>query len=269
MAYKPKIQQRSLKILGTPTPWVFILGAVAIGLLSDGVSELIGSLSNRFILALPWMKVLLGLVLLLIAFLLFDLRGLAKWLAKAFGKEASVVINDNVPPHHGLIALVSLGQGYESTEAAIQHHLRTDDPEKRLKYCWLLAGPGEGETSSIANANFLKGKFEEEGVKVEIWKLTDADNPSEVFCVINRIYKDAAANYNLPNSELIADFTGATKSMTAGMVLACADQNRDMQFMKPSEYDQNGRAKFHTPSYAKKVDIEFFASTRSPEESKQ
>ena len=48
--------------------------------------------------------------------------------------------------------------------------------------------------------------------------------------LINCIYADAQKQ-KLQESEVIADYTGATKGMTAGIILACTNSNRRLQYI--------------------------------------
>ena len=53
------------------------------------------------------------------------------------------------------------------------------------------------------------------------------------------------------------DYTGGTKSMTAGMILACASPRRHLQFMKPRRYTADGRAEPGAESDPVAIDIRF------------
>lgn len=45
------------------------------------------------------------------------------------------------------------------------------------------------------------------------------------------LYTDEQNNYGLEKSDIIADFTGGTKSMTVGVVLAGATRSRRLQYI--------------------------------------
>jgi hypothetical protein len=78
-----------------------------------------------------------------------------------------------------------------------------------------------------------------------------------VFELVQQIYKEAEA-LGIPRSEIIADYTGGTKSMTAGLILACTEQDRDLQYMKPRRYTTDGRADPAAGSDPISVDTNFF-----------
>jgi len=58
-------------------------------------------------------------------------------------------------------------------------------------------------------------------------------------------------------TDVIADYTGGTKSMTAGTVLACASPDRRLQFMKPGKYREDGTADHQAGSNPYLVDIRY------------
>jgi CRISPR-associated protein (Cas_Cas02710) len=74
---------------------------------------------------------------------------------------------------------------------------------------------------------------------------------------VEEIYAEAKDKFNLTEEGIIADYTGGTKSMTSGMVLACTSPNRALQFMKPQQYTEDGRADVQAGSVPVAVDIRF------------
>jgi hypothetical protein len=58
----------------------------------------------------------------------------------------------------------------------------------------------------------------------------DADDPNEIRRLIEAIYLDVQAK-NIRESDVIVDYTGGTKSFTAGIVLAGAGANRRLQYI--------------------------------------
>jgi hypothetical protein len=49
--------------------------------------------------------------------------------------------------------------------------------------------------------------------------------------LVYRIYVQSAAEKGLTPGQIIADYTGGTKPMSAGMVLACREQRWPMEYM--------------------------------------
>jgi hypothetical protein len=66
------------------------------------------------------------------------------------------------------------------------------------------------------------------------------DDPNHIREQVNRIYEQAQAQLGLAASDLIADYTGGTKSMTVGVVLACTDPERHLQYLV-SHYGPDGQ----------------------------
>jgi hypothetical protein len=56
------------------------------------------------------------------------------------------------------------------------------------------------------------------------------DDPNYIRKLVNCIYADAQ-HQGLEESQVIADYTGATKSMTVGIVLACTAPERQLQYV--------------------------------------
>ena len=62
------------------------------------------------------------------------------------------------------------------------------------------------------------------------WQREMAEKFDEPFDLVNRVYRTEAGRLHLDTENIIADFTGGTKPMSAGMIVACADR-RPMQYM--------------------------------------
>ncbi len=167
-----------------------------------------------------------------------------------------------VPRHRGLIVLSSIGGGIGSAENAIRYHWRespgAEDPEPVLEHCWIITGGPASEQSASA----LVDQLVQDGFPLAMFHpcaLTgeESDNPQAVHELVDRIYTEAAQTYGLAEEEVIADYTGGTKSMTSGLVLACASPRRPLQFMKPRHYDADGRADQAAGSDPEAIDIRF------------
>lgn len=257
-------------MVGSPFPIYFLAGVLAANLISDGVSSLVEQTIGVPPLRLGWIKIVIGGFILLLTLLAFSLSDLGRWLSKITKKQTRVEMAENLPlPRKGLIALVSMGN-FVPAEPAMKYHYEAEkNPANRLRYCWLLVGPGEGETSSRANAERLQERYAALDVEVFLVPLTDADDPGEVFLAMQGIIKEAQKKYGLFPWDVTADFTGGTKCMTAGMVLACVDQNVPVQFVKPDKYTKEGRAASDAHSYPRLVDIDFASPQREQKRSEE
>ncbi|MEK6320457.1 MAG: hypothetical protein AABN33_02115 [Acidobacteriota bacterium] len=145
----------------------------------------------------------------------------------------------NIAPRRGLIVLVSQGKVEASpAAAAIKYHLLA------LDHCWLITST-EAQTqleppfqSSWKNAGLLKAQCQDHA-RVHI-KVIDPEDPQSIFQSVEQVYAEAKS-YGLTSKDVVADFTGGAKMMTAGMVLACTPADRDVQYMKPLAFLPDGQ----------------------------
>ena len=256
------ISRRLSHILGSSTPWVFLISAVALGLLTNGLSGWIIALwADGRVGGLITAAV--GGLLLLLAVVFFNLpRRVGEWVARLARPRSALTLTEQVPPRRGLVALVSPGPiGSPQTRFAMEYYLNQPDSPVHLARCWLIAGPGEGEDSSLENAARLKADFEPRGVQVEVVPLFSSEDPKAVFDAVVSIYQAADTGGQMRPEEMIADFTAGTKLMTTGMALACSAHGWVMQFMKPDRYDAQGRAAKDARATPVIVNMDFFPSS--------
>lgn len=168
--------------------------------------------------------------------------------------QARVVeVEGAVRRHRGLVVLASPGPGITSAEGAIRYH-RCDGV---LEHCWLVTGGPGSEQSAARLVEKLVGEGMSMGrLHTVALSPKDADNPEAVYRRINAVYVEAG-DLGFNEDEIIGDYTGGTKSMTAGMILACSAPQRHLQFMKPRRYTADGRAEPGTESDPVAIDIRF------------
>jgi hypothetical protein len=250
-------------IFGSPRPWLFLVGGVlAAGLLVEGASKLVDAYVNEQ----PWQAgawtLGAGLLLLIVALSFINLPRFVAAINKALFypdlSHTTVAVEEQVPRRKGLVVLVSLGD-YTAAASALDYHAWNLVPGSQpvLTHCWLITGPGEGDNSSQANAERIKRELEARGITAEIWPLTDADDVQETFQKVKTIFQVAATKYKLAKEEMIVDYTGGTKSMTGGMILAAIAEGIDLQYMKPNLYLDDGRADRAADSRPRFVTIDF------------
>jgi hypothetical protein len=256
-----RISRRLALTLGSSTPWIFLFGLLAVGLMTEGLATVFETIFDDNPWFAAWFTVAVGVVLLLATLLLFNLPQATRDWLKALRKghqKPDVTVVPTVEPRRGLIALVSRGTD-PPVEAAIEYHFQGNGEQPgRLQFCWLLTGPDTDEQSSQVNAQRLQQIYAGQGVRGDIWNMRDADDPQQVFQTVQNIYRIAADQFSLSAEEIIADFTGGTKCMAAGMVLACAAGDWDLQYLKPTQYDEFGRAIKGSPVTPILVDVDFF-----------
>lgn len=152
------------------------------------------------------------------------------------------LIHEELPQpagRRGLILLVSTGrkdQRMEETHAlhAVGYHLQTKNTLERV---WLIPsddsdprfGPSTRPTAEDVekSCKTLAAKLKKT-LKVEIYKkgVSPADS-QDTFDYVNRIFKRSGFEAH----EIIADFTGGTKPMTVGMIMACLPRDRELEYV--------------------------------------
>mgnify|MGYP001558614917 FL=1 len=162
--------------------------------------------------------------------------------------------------HKGLIVLGSITDDvYKKpipAEGAIRYHYKNEHNEEVLRRCWILIS---GSASLLAAKQMIE-KLKSEDFSGDLFETVymsgdDADKPIEVYNAVEKIYKNLPAGFN--ESDIIADYTGGTKSMTAGLVLACASPGRKLQMLKPKAYKDDGTADREKGSDPKLINISF------------
>jgi hypothetical protein len=174
--------------------------------------------------------------------------------------EVQVPDKTNVVPqtetYKGLIVFASPTPN-PPAELAILHHWQAGKGE--LRHCWLICG---GE-KSLSAAQAMIGRLSRQNVNVQfhcdkdellydpeypqeqlslVVEMNDksGDDPNYIRRLINAIYRDAEVQYGLSESEIVTDYTGGTKSMTAGAILAGSQPQRRLQYIR-SEYGDNNK----------------------------
>jgi hypothetical protein len=152
-------------------------------------------------------------------------------------EEVVLVPRDARPPRSpGLIALV--GPGPQDKEVApqeqpsakaIEYHLGAGGA---LKACWLIASGGKEGSVLVAEA--IRDLYHPHRCQVKVCPIGDPFSVQDTYDVVQRIYNheiygDELKDARLKPDDVISDFTGGTKPMTAGMVLACG-RHRPMQY---------------------------------------
>lgn len=141
-------------------------------------------------------------------------------------RPALIPEEKQAPRFPGLILLVGPGrEGRDPLEGpnvpALEWHLRPVGKGRPLQVCWLVAtgGPQGG----IPVAELLRERFKDL-CRVVIREIPNDLNPYHTYEVVRRIYEQEAEEHDLKPEEVVADFTGGHKVMSAGMIAACWDR---------------------------------------------
>ena len=261
-----------------------VLGTFGLTLASDALSDLV---LNRFgeYIATHWkmnpvmFRLLIIAVITSIIILAIALSNLSQW---TIGRPSGVEPQPLKATFRGLIVIASIAPpGVKSAaQAAIEHHW--NQGKGNLQHGWMICGGSKSLEQACSIVKQMPGKCKEVNNNPMELKLTDPDNsqrqlrislrnlelvkaddPNETFKLVNQIYAEAAKE-GIEASDLIADYTGGTKSMTAGIVLACANPERRLEFMKPGGYTEDGRADPSKVAIATDVQINFQLKAAKP-----
>jgi hypothetical protein len=160
------------------------------------------------------------------------------------GLRALAPQTERPPRHRGLMVLVGTGRAgvdplSQSAGAAIAYHFR--EPSRAgLERCWLIPSGAEPPTdgqegdqthdAAIVVARALERRCAEQGVAARIWPVAEAFSIQDTYDLVQWLFAYDVPALGLAEHEVICDFTGGTKLMAAGMILACGAR-RPMQYM--------------------------------------
>lgn len=191
-----------------------VLLAVMGNMLTDWLKHYLGSTPGRLFL-------IFGVTALALAILVT-----AAYAAGAIRKKLSeprmYAVEGKPRPEKrkGLIAFVSLKQR-DHLEKALTYH------SGELQRAWLIATEDAKPLAIEIREQY------EAVVPISIVDLADQWELTEAKSVVERIYEEDLDK--LREEDVIADFTGGTKPMTAGMIFACMTPSRKLQYV-PADY---------------------------------
>jgi hypothetical protein len=202
-----------------------------------------------------YVSALVAVLLLVLFYVFLDL--VARKATKNARTGIEMVQSENPSHRKGLIVFSSPGLRTTAAENAIKAHLGN------LQHCWIIAGPDSpgAKPTSRQNAEQLIQTYGalKPAVAFYIKGLDDEHNPGRAFHLVQAIYHEAFA-HGLAEGDIVADYTGGTKSMTAGMVLACSvSEERNAQYMKPRRVEPTGIATPAAEAVPILVDLRFGA----------
>ena len=130
-------------------------------------------------------------------------------------------------PKKGLILLVSR---VESAMHTVQYH----KDKGKLKRVWLIPSNNKEKeyfgSSSKNKANEIIKACDKISIDAKIAQEVSPADAQETFDAVRRIYRNSS-KYNMEPIEIIADFTGGTKPMTLGMIMACLPPERQLEYV--------------------------------------
>jgi len=164
---------------------------------------------------------------------------------------------EGLEPRRGLIVFSSPGSRITPAENAIKCHIR------HLQHCWIIAGPDRSWTKPHSRENAVqivqRSQALNPGTKFHMKELDDEHNPAKAYHLLQSIYHEALA-LGLTETDMIADYTGGTASMSVGMALACStSEDRDAEYMKALQQTPAGTATPASEAVPVLVDLRFGA----------
>lgn len=215
--------QETLSMINNPKDIpTFVAAIIGVGLLQAVTYDLIKLIGSGW-------AILVGVLLTSILMLVLVYYRVRQTLKRLMNTELKPKVLAFASPHRGLILLVSNNWKEPGTippacQSALEHHWAT------LDYCWLLYS-SQSEDEKNATTAYIEAKNSSTARTVRIEGdilIADVYSIEEVRDRIDTIYRQLPDA--LLETDVIADFTGMTVLASVGMVLACLNPERMMQY---------------------------------------
>jgi CRISPR-associated protein (Cas_Cas02710) len=265
MAKRSKIIEALKSPEKYPVIFLFVI-TIAIAVAGNGISNLLldnicGLLAEKVPNPLGkagWQIICIMAILLILA---LSITNIFAYTQRLFGKRLpySSKVKPIAPNESckGLIVFMSKTPPTRASaaETAILHHWRKKS--RTISYCWIICG---GQESLDCASLMLRERLSEQDKSIEFFygdrpypnpedeqqslslllANDQIDDPNCIRQLIEAIYIEATEKFNLLENEIFIDYTAGTKSMTAGAILAGADPDRRLQYIR-SRYDEQGQ----------------------------
>lgn len=231
-------------------PIIFFVFTLTLSIAANGLSTLIldtlGTwLETKYGLSKIFWQIVVVSILSIVLFI--SISNIKRIISNIFGDRSliSEAPEELSATFRGLIIFAGLKVD-SPAKIAIEHHWKESKGD--LEHCWVICGADRALTATKEIIKSLKipesiVHFDcdypspENPTKL-ILSPEDANDPNKIRKIVEAIYQHAKDKYDLYDSDIIADYTGGTKSMTAGLVLACASPDRRLQYVL-SDYIDN------------------------------
>lgn len=150
------------------------------------------------------------------------------WRRRRLVEEGQRILGErpHPTPRKGLIVMVT---NAPTARKAVDYHLG------RLEHVWLITTPGMRDPYNV-----LHSYLDEIGAKGHLLELDQEYDANRCYYLVRSVFEQFAPRVGLAPSDIIADMTGGTKPMTAGMVLACIDMNAALEHV-PTRFSGAGQ----------------------------
>lgn len=227
----------------------FVLGLLVVGVVSNLLYSLLTAWDETWPVA--WQPAVAAAAMTALAFLLYQLD-----VRMPRGMKARVDESRRAPHLPGLVWLFGPGP-FDHLMTALRHHCTND----RQTHCWLVMQ----ETVEALEENFrrLSQAISDQGLNARTHRFyiprPDAEATYEA---VRTILEREALEEKLEPGQVIADLTGGTKPMTAGMVLAAITLGCPLEYVE-TDRDALGNP---IPNTARVVlaDVSFYLERVSP-----
>lgn len=166
---------------------------------------------------------------------------IAFWL-NGSGRSPAVDWGSGLKRPEGKQGLILLASNPNSAEFAIRYHLVEQGTLKRV---WIIASDDKAElqfglgTHPAALQIQVRAKALAESIgmplRVDICRPVSPADSQDTFDEVNSIFRKSGYKVR----DIIADFTGGTKPMSVGMIMACLRVDRELEYVsfnKPQSY---------------------------------
>jgi hypothetical protein len=205
----------------------FGLGLLVVGLLGDMTYGLLTAPADT--LPTLWRPGVAALLLTGLAYLLYRQDQRQRRTVRAVVDESRLA-----PPHAGLIWLFGPGP-FEHLIFALNHHRAGGGGG----HCWLVMQ--EDFPPVMTKLGELSRRLAEEGVATQVHPVyVKQPDVRAAYQAVRAVFEREAAEEGLSPDQVIADITGGTKPLTAGMVLAAITTGGALEYVE-SERDEQGR----------------------------
>lgn len=234
------------KVADPKSLWQFTLYAFLIGLLGaltpEALKAIFGADEGH-----PWHAVFWWFgVFLIIAFILrvYD-PAFRRWLnTRTEIMPLKIYSSLTVRSARGLVLLVSRGAGVSAGLSAVRYHRET------LQHLWLIHSSDAGSVDGAARIASTTNATAH-------WKpLGDVFSIEMTKALVEGI-RHEAHRLGVLDEDLICDFTGMTKPVSAGVVLACLLPEHRLQYMEPTGYLSDGRPDPGAGSRPVEIDVAY------------
>lgn len=158
-------------------------------------------------------------------------------------------------PSRGLMLLIGRREGDRQAAWAIRHH------RDRLSHLWLIHSSDSEETAQLVRAQAEKNIS---GIRVRLLLLDNLGSVELAKDLVEQVRTEAQLA-GLGWDDLICDFTGMTKPVSAGVVLANAHPGARMQYLEPTKNLADGRPDPDSPSRPIEVRLPYELERADPD----